>query len=68
MKVTAIVPAAGKGVRFASTIAKPLVNLDRRPILIHTLSTLSKHHLIKDIIVVSNKKDLQIVRKKNKTV
>ena len=66
MKVTAIVPAAGKGARFKSVITKPLVNLDRKPILIHTLSILSKHRLIKDIIVVSNKKDLQMLKAKIK--
>jgi len=66
MKITAIVPAAGKGVRFRSTIAKPLVNLDRRPILIHALGILSSHSLIKDIIVVFNKKDLRVLREQMK--
>ena len=64
MKITAIVPAAGEGLRFKSTIAKPLVNLDRRPILIHTLAVLSRHHLIKEIIVVFNKKDIGLLTKK----
>ena len=66
MKVTAIVPAAGKGLRFKSNIAKPLVRLNKKPILIHTLDVLSKHNLINDIIVVFNKKDLKDLRSKIK--
>ena len=66
MKVAAIIPAAGIGIRFKSSVAKPLVNLDNRPIIIHTLSVLSKHRLIKEIILVFNKKDIESVKKKIK--
>jgi 2-C-methyl-D-erythritol 4-phosphate cytidylyltransferase len=63
MRVTAIIPAAGKGVRFKSSIAKPLVNLNKKPILIHTLNIFSNHDLIDDIVVVFNRKDIDLVKK-----
>lgn len=62
MNVTAIIPAAGKGLRFKSAIAKPLVILERKPILIHTLIALSRHKLIKEIIVVFNKQDVELLK------
>ena len=58
MKVTAIVPAAGLGLRLNSKIAKPLLCIDSQPILIHTLLALSSHPLINDIIIGFNQNDL----------
>ncbi|HTY45991.1 MAG TPA: 2-C-methyl-D-erythritol 4-phosphate cytidylyltransferase [Patescibacteria group bacterium] len=54
MHVTAIVVAAGKGVRFKSRIPKPLVTLGRRPVIAYCLRTLSAHPYVKDIIIVVN--------------
>jgi len=54
MSVTAIVLAAGRGLRLKSRIAKPLVKIKARPIIIYSLSTLSNHPRIKDIIVTAN--------------
>lgn len=54
MHVTAIVVAAGRGVRFKSKISKPLVTIDRRPVILYSLRTLSAHPHVKDIIVVVN--------------
>jgi 2-C-methyl-D-erythritol 4-phosphate cytidylyltransferase len=54
MHVTAIVVAAGRGVRFKSKISKPLVTIDRRPVILYSLRTLSAHPYVKDIIVVVN--------------
>ncbi|MDD5005270.1 MAG: 2-C-methyl-D-erythritol 4-phosphate cytidylyltransferase [Candidatus Omnitrophica bacterium] len=58
MKVTAIVPAAGLGVRLKSNIAKPLVKINDEAIILQTLRKLSGHPLINDIIVVFNSQDI----------
>ena len=52
--VTAIVLAAGSGLRFKSKTPKPLVKINSQPIIIYCLATLSKHSDISDIIVVVN--------------
>jgi 2-C-methyl-D-erythritol 4-phosphate cytidylyltransferase len=55
--VTAIVLAAGRGLRFKSKISKPLIKINSKPIIIYCLNILSKHPDIKDIIVVANSKN-----------
>lgn len=62
MKVSAIVPAAGLGLRFKSNIAKPLALINGEPIIIHTLKILSCHPLINEIILVFNSKDIPRVK------
>lgn len=52
--VTALVLAAGEGVRFKSRIPKPLVKINSKPLIIHSLLTLCGHQAIRDIIVVVN--------------
>jgi 2-C-methyl-D-erythritol 4-phosphate cytidylyltransferase len=52
MFVSAIVPAAGSGLRLRSSLPKPLVSLNKKPIFIHTLSSLNRHPDIKEIILV----------------
>ena len=52
MFVSAIVPAAGYGLRLNRSLPKPLVSLNKRPIFIHTLSILNRHPDIKEIILV----------------
>jgi len=54
MYVTAIVLAAGRGLRFRSKITKPLAEISSQPIIIYSLKTLDKHPEIKDIVVVAN--------------
>ncbi|TRZ95462.1 2-C-methyl-D-erythritol 4-phosphate cytidylyltransferase [bacterium] len=54
MSVTAIVLAAGRGLRLKFCITKPLVKIKARPIIIYSLLTLSNHSRIKDIIVTAN--------------
>jgi len=63
MHVTAIVLAAGEGLRLKSKISKPLIKIDSQPIIIYSLNTLGKHPCIKDIIVVANPRNLQDIRK-----
>jgi len=56
----AIVLAAGKGLRFKSSVSKPLAEIDDKPVIIHSLEILSKVRQISEIIVVVN----QINKKK----
>jgi len=57
MFVTAIVAAAGKGLRLKSKTPKPFVKINGVPIIYHTLKALRKIKSIKEIILVTNKKD-----------
>lgn len=62
MKVEAIVPAAGLGLRLKAGIPKPLVKIADRPILIHTLCALSESKSIKRIILAVDKEYLDKFR------
>lgn len=53
MYVTAIIPAAGYGLRLKKKIPKALIEINNRPIFIQTLVAISQHPSIKDIIVVA---------------
>ena len=54
MFTTAILLAAGKGLRFKSRISKPLIKLGSRPLIIYSLEVLSRHPYVKEIIVAVN--------------
>jgi 2-C-methyl-D-erythritol 4-phosphate cytidylyltransferase len=54
MHVTAIVLAAGKGVRFGARVSKPLVEISFRPLVAYSLLCLDKHPMIREIIVAVN--------------
>ncbi|MDD4981007.1 MAG: 2-C-methyl-D-erythritol 4-phosphate cytidylyltransferase [Candidatus Omnitrophica bacterium] len=59
MYITAIVLAAGKGLRLKTKLSKPLIKVNSRPLIIYCLDTLSKHPAIGDIIVVANRRNLK---------
>ncbi|KPK97089.1 MAG: hypothetical protein AMJ95_10975 [Omnitrophica WOR_2 bacterium SM23_72] len=67
--VSAIVLAAGKGLRFKSRIPKALARINSKPVILYSLHTLSKHPSVKDIIVVANdriaRKVTEVVRRFN---
>lgn len=54
MYVSAIVVAAGKGLRLKSRIPKPLVKIDSKPLIIYSLNALSRYPLVREIVVVAN--------------
>jgi len=54
MYITAIVLAAGRGLRFKAKSFKPLVKINSKPIIIYSLKIISSHPRIKEIIVVVN--------------
>jgi len=66
MYVTAIVLAAGRGIRFKSKISKPLIEINFQPIIIYCLNVFSKHPHIRDIIVAVNGKNSKSVINKIK--
>lgn len=59
--ISAIVVAAGKGLRFKSKIPKPVVKLNFKPILIYSLEIISKHPLINEIILVINRENQKAI-------
>lgn len=61
--VSAIIPAAGRGVRMGGPVRKPLLTIGGRPILLHTLRNLVRVREIGEIILVVNPKDVQLVQK-----
>jgi len=54
MYVTAIVLAAGSGIRLKSKASKALVELGGKPLIIHSLKTISSNPQVKEIIVAAN--------------
>lgn len=54
MYVTAIVLAAGRGLRLESRFSKPLIVIKSCPLVIYCLDVISKHPYVRDIIVVVN--------------
>ncbi|VAW11737.1 2-C-methyl-D-erythritol 4-phosphate cytidylyltransferase [hydrothermal vent metagenome] len=59
MKVQAIVPTAGQGKRFQSTLPKSLIELSGQPIFQRSLNLLQKSSLIEKIILVVPKEHKQ---------
>lgn len=66
MKLAAIVLAAGKGLRLESKIPKPLARINSKPVIIYSLETLSRHPLVKYIILVVNSKNSKSIIKEVK--
>jgi 2-C-methyl-D-erythritol 4-phosphate cytidylyltransferase len=62
VKITALVPAAGLGARMNLDLAKPLLEIKRKPIIIYTLETLHAHPLIDEIVLIFNKEALEKAR------
>lgn len=56
--VSAIVLAAGRGLRLGSDISKPLIPVNSKPVVIYCLNTLSRHPGIKEIVLVANSGNL----------
>jgi len=61
MHVTAIVVAAGKGLRLKSRIPKPLLEVNGKPIIIYSLEVLSRDPAVKDIIVVVSSRNKEAI-------
>ncbi len=57
--LSAIVPAAGSGVRMQSKTAKPYISLNNKPLLWYCLNALERSRKINNIIVVSERNSLK---------
>lgn len=66
MYTSAVVVAAGRGLRFRYKFPKPLVEIDSQPVIIYSLLTLSRHPGIKEIILVASRKNLKAIINKTK--
>ena len=59
-KISVLIPAAGAGHRMESSIKKPYLILDDKPILSHTIDLFENHSAIDDIYVIVNDADFDI--------
>lgn len=66
MFVSAVVVAAGKGLRLKSKIPKPLVRINSKPLVIYSLEVLSKHPLIKEIVIAVNSSNIEGIKQEVK--
>ncbi len=62
----AIIPAAGKGIRFGEKIPKQFILLKGKPIIVHTLEKFEKHPEIHQMVVVTSKAFIPEVEKLRK--
>jgi len=61
-KNIAVVVAGGKGLRMQSAVKKQFIDLDGRPVIVHTLSAFDEHHRVDEIILVVPEQDLDFIR------
>lgn len=61
--VSAIIPAAGIGMRFSKDVQKPYAEIDGKPLLWYTLQICNKHTIIDEIILMVHKSILEIAKK-----
>jgi 2-C-methyl-D-erythritol 4-phosphate cytidylyltransferase len=66
MRITAIVPAAGRGVRLDSSVPKQFIEINGKPILIHTLSKLDSVDMISNIIIAAHTSEITLINKLTK--
>lgn len=62
MKVSAIIPAAGQGLRLGGSVPKQFLHLDGKPILTHTLEAFQNSGLIHSIILVVPENEIDQTR------
>jgi 2-C-methyl-D-erythritol 4-phosphate cytidylyltransferase len=61
-KNIAIVVAGGKGLRMQSTVKKQFIDLDGRPVIVHTLAAFDAHHRVDEIILAVPEHDFNFTR------
>ncbi|MFA5038380.1 MAG: 2-C-methyl-D-erythritol 4-phosphate cytidylyltransferase [Candidatus Omnitrophota bacterium] len=62
IKITALVPAAGLGARMNLDLAKPLVEIRAKPVIVFTLEALQSHPLVDEIVLIFHEQGLQQAR------
>ena len=63
MRITAIVPAAGRGRRLGSSVPKQFIEIDGKPILIHSLQTIDSVEEINEIIISAQTSEINTIQK-----
>lgn len=63
MRITAIVPAAGRGTRLGTTVPKQFIELEGKPVLVYCLGVLDNVELIRDIIVSAPQSETDTIQK-----
>ena len=58
-----ILLSAGKGRRFGGSIPKQYLKLGGKPIIVHSLERIEKLKPVKEIIIVCNKEDIELIKK-----
>jgi len=61
--VTAIVPSAGRSKRMKTSMEKPFLLLNRKPILAHTLLSLERSPLVQEIILLVRRSRLALAKR-----
>ena len=62
VKCTAVMLAAGMGLRMGGDVRKQYLMLDNMPMFLHSIRTMQENEHITDIIVMAHKDDVEIVR------
>jgi len=62
MKVTALIPAAGRGIRMGTKESKPYLDLAGKPILVHTLHEFERCSSIDEIVLIVSESDIEYSR------
>ncbi|MEW6358806.1 MAG: 2-C-methyl-D-erythritol 4-phosphate cytidylyltransferase [Planctomycetota bacterium] len=64
LRASAIIVAAGEGKRFGGEIRKPYLDLNGKPILLHSVSAFADVDAVAEIIVVVNAADMDMVKER----
>src|SRR6185295_6238936 len=52
MKIQAIIPAAGAGRRLKSSVPKPFIEINAKPMIVHTLSIFERWQMVASVVLV----------------
>ena len=63
MYLSAVILAAGKGVRLGSKVSKPLIRVGGTEVLMYSLRVLHAHSQVKEIVVVVNEGNFEAIKK-----
>ncbi|MDE0314524.1 MAG: 2-C-methyl-D-erythritol 4-phosphate cytidylyltransferase [Candidatus Poribacteria bacterium] len=61
-KISVLIPAAGQGKRMESSVKKPYLMLDEKPILSHTIDRFEQNSVIDEIFVIVDQSDFTVCR------
>ncbi len=62
VKVSALIPAAGKGKRMRSDINKQFILLKNKPVLLHSLEVFDRHPAVSEIVVIAAEEEIDLLQ------